>query len=71
MLDHSASWGEALPSIASVSRFSLRTRPEKDQEGSEILVNGGKMVHVKECSAGGTRIEVSIYLIQYQVEESS
>ena len=52
--------GEALPSIASVSRFSLRTRCKKEKEGSEILVNGGKMVHVKECGMPpGTRIEVS------------
>ena len=52
--------GEALPSIASVSRFSLRTRCKKEKEGSEILINGGKMVHLKECGMPpGTRIEVS------------
>ena len=34
--------GEALPSIASVSRFVLRTRPSTLQEGTEIFVNGGK-----------------------------
>lgn len=52
--------GEALPSIASVSRFTLRTRFRSDQEGSEIMLNGGKMIHVKECGMPhGTRIEVA------------
>ena len=52
--------GEALPSIASVSRFTMRTRKEKDGEGNEVLINGGKMIHVKECGMPvGTRIEVS------------
>ena len=52
--------GEALPSIASVSRFTLRTRSQSDQEGSEIMLNGGKMIHVKECGMPhGTRIEVA------------
>ncbi|HEY8994176.1 MAG TPA: DNA mismatch repair endonuclease MutL [Lacunisphaera sp.] len=52
--------GEAVPSIASVSRFELRTRREDAAAGTEILVNGGKMVHVRECGlAPGTRITVS------------
>ncbi len=52
--------GEALPSISSVSRFLLRTRTKKRQEGSEIFLNGGKMIHVKDCGMPvGTRIEVS------------
>ncbi len=52
--------GEALPSIASVSRFTMRTRCNKEAEGTEILVNGGKFVHVKECGMPiGTRIEVA------------
>ena len=42
--------GEALPSIASVSRFVLRTRSKKGSDGTEIFVNGGKLVHCKECS---------------------
>ncbi len=33
--------GEALPSIASVSRFSLRTRPHDAIEGTEIRIEGG------------------------------
>lgn len=45
--------GEALPSIASVSRFSLtsRERESSSPEATQVIVNGGKVVEVK--SAGG------------------
>ena len=53
--------GEALPSIASVSRFTLTTR-ERDgvsPEGTQVVVNGGKIVEVKAAgSAPGTNVEV-------------
>ncbi|QYM78381.1 DNA mismatch repair endonuclease MutL [Horticoccus luteus] len=62
-LDRLASYGfrgEALPSIASVSRFELQTREASADVGTEILVNGGKFVHVRDCGRPvGTRIEVA------------
>ncbi len=62
-LDRLASYGfrgEALPSIASVSRFELQTREQGSDSGTEILVNGGKFVHVRDCGRPvGTRLEVT------------
>jgi DNA mismatch repair protein MutL len=52
--------GEALPSIASVSRFELQTRVADSDVGTEILINGGKFVHVRDCGRPvGTRMEVT------------
>jgi DNA mismatch repair protein MutL len=52
--------GEALPSIASVSRFTLRTRAEGWEHGTEIKINGGKLIEKKDCGMPvGTVIEVA------------
>jgi DNA mismatch repair protein MutL len=51
--------GEALPSIASVSHFTLRTRARGAESGTEIRVNGGTVASVREVGAPeGTAIEV-------------
>jgi DNA mismatch repair protein MutL len=51
--------GEALPSIASVSRFRLTTREPDAVAGTEIVVNGGKIDVVRDGGeAPGTQVEV-------------
>ena len=51
--------GEAIPSIASVSRSTIVTRRADSDEGTQIQVNAGTLAEV--CAAGcppGTRVEV-------------
>jgi DNA mismatch repair protein MutL len=52
--------GEALPSIASVSHFALRTRARGAESGTEIRIDGGRLASVREAGTSeGTCIEVA------------
>jgi DNA mismatch repair protein MutL len=46
--------GEAMPSIAAVGRFELRTRKQGEEVGTKISVDGGKLVDVSDvgCPEG-------------------
>ncbi|MGE5724086.1 MAG: DNA mismatch repair endonuclease MutL, partial [Acidobacteriota bacterium] len=51
--------GEALPSIASVSRLRLETRAADDAAGTVLEINGGKLLRVEEAGLpAGTSIAV-------------
>lgn len=51
--------GEALPSIASVSKFSLVTRTATSDTGTRIDIDGGKLSRVSDTGApSGTLVEV-------------
>ena len=51
--------GEAIPSIASVSRFSIVTRRHDADEGTQIVVNAGELVETSTAGCPpGTLVEV-------------
>ena len=51
--------GEALPSIASVSRLRLETRAAEDEAGTVLEINGGKIARIEEAGLpAGTSITV-------------
>src|SRR5271163_1279069 len=51
--------GEALPSIASISRLDLTTRMEGEPSGTSIEIAGGKILRVEDTGApSGTSIAV-------------
>src|SRR6202046_740212 len=52
--------GEALPSIAAISRLTLETRTPEEEQGTRIEFAGGKLVSVKPAGVpAGTSINVA------------
>jgi DNA mismatch repair protein MutL len=52
--------GEALPSIAAVSRMRILTRPAEAEEGTLVVIEGGETKRVQPVGCPpGTRIEVA------------
>jgi DNA mismatch repair protein MutL len=52
--------GEALPSIASISRLLLETRSAEDEQGTRVEFAGGKLISVKPAGLpAGTSISVA------------
>jgi DNA mismatch repair protein MutL len=52
--------GEAMPSIASVSRMTITTKPADEESGTRLVIVGGDIQSVEETAArDGTTIEVS------------
>ena len=51
--------GEALPSIAAVSRLSIETRAAEDELGTLVRTTGGRIVGVEDCARQvGTTVDV-------------
>jgi DNA mismatch repair protein MutL len=51
--------GEAVPSIASISKFTLITNDNTDKEGTMVIVDGGKIYQVAPAARSrGTTMEV-------------
>jgi DNA mismatch repair protein MutL len=51
--------GEALPSIGSVSRMTITTRPKNDLEGTRVVVEGGAVREISPAGCPpGTTVEV-------------
>ena len=51
--------GEAIPSIAAVSKFTLITRVKDEEIGTNIIISGGKLMNVTETGAPiGTMVQV-------------
>lgn len=51
--------GEALPSIASVSRFQLQTCVQDEMSGTEVLIENGALRDVRDCGCPvGTTVRI-------------
>ena len=51
--------GEALPSVAAVSRLTLETRDDEEEMGTRVRVAGGRITSVEDCARRrGTTVDV-------------